>query len=78
MLLTRLGEGSHCVVTGDPSQVDLKPRVPSGLSEARRVLGRVEGVEFVEFLKADVVRHPVVRRIIEAYDRHRGRGEGGD
>lgn len=77
MLLTRLGEGSHCVVTGDPSQVDLKPQVPSGLREAKRVLGGVEGVDFIEFSRGDVVRHPVVQRIIQAYDRHRGRGSEG-
>lgn len=72
MLLTRLGEGSRCVVTGDGSQVDLKKGVHSGLAEAERVLKGVEGVGIVRFSGADVVRHPIVGRIIEAYGKHRG------
>jgi phosphate starvation-inducible PhoH-like protein len=72
MALTRLGEGSRCVVTGDGSQVDLKPGVQSGLAEVERSLPGVEGVGFVRFSTADVVRHPVVGRVIEAYERHRG------
>lgn len=71
MALTRLGEDSRMVVTGDGSQVDLKPHVPSGLFEAERALAGVEGIDFVRFTGADVVRHPVVGRIIEAYDVHR-------
>jgi phosphate starvation-inducible PhoH-like protein len=71
MFLTRLGEGSRCVVTGDPSQVDLKRHVRSGLAEAIQILHHVEGVRFVEFGAADVVRLPVVRRIIEAYEASR-------
>ena len=71
MLLTRLGEGSRCVVTGDGSQVDLKQGVRSGLEEAERVLAEVEGVEMVRFSGSDVVRHPIVGRIIEAYGEHR-------
>jgi phosphate starvation-inducible PhoH-like protein len=71
MALTRLGEESRMVVTGDGSQVDLKPHVPSGLFEAERALAGVEGIDFVRFTGADVVRHPVVGRIIEAYDAHR-------
>ena len=71
MTLTRLGEGSRMVVTGDGSQVDLKPGVGSGLLEAERALEGVDGIGFVWFTKDDVVRHPVVGRIIEAYDRHR-------
>ncbi len=70
MFLTRLGAHSRCVVTGDATQTDLKAR-DSGLLEAMRILPDTEGVEFVKFDKGDVVRHPVVRRIIEAYDRHR-------
>lgn len=68
MTLTRLGEGSHMVVTGDGSQVDLKPGQKSGLFEAEHALRDVEGIGFVHFTKADVVRHPVVARIIEAYE----------
>jgi phosphate starvation-inducible PhoH-like protein len=71
MLLTRLGEGTRCAVTGDGSQVDLKGGVPSGLVEAERALCDVEGVGFVRFTGDDVVRHEIVGRIIQAYDFHR-------
>lgn len=71
MALTRLGEDSRMVVTGDGSQVDLKPNVPSGLFEAEKALAGVSGVEFIRFSGGDVVRHPVVGRIIEAYGKHR-------
>ncbi len=71
MALTRLGEESRMVITGDGSQVDLKPNVPSGLFEAEKALGGVPGIDFVRFSGVDVVRHPVVGRIIEAYDAHR-------
>ena len=72
MLLTRLGEGTRCVVTGDQSQVDLKRGIPSGLEEAIRALQAVEDIGFVRFSGEDVVRHAIVGRIIAAYDRHRG------
>lgn len=75
MFLTRLGEGSRCVVTGDPSQVDLRRGVHSGLAEAVHILEGVEGLSFVRFEPSDVVRLPVVQRIIEAYRIHRGTGE---
>jgi phosphate starvation-inducible PhoH-like protein len=75
MFLTRLGDGSRAAVTGDPSQVDLKRGVRSGLSEAITTLADVEGVSFVRFEPSDVVRLPVVQRIIEAYRAHRGAGE---
>lgn len=71
MFLTRLGEGSRCAVTGDPTQVDLRRNVTSGLAEAVRILQGVEGIEVVQFEPTDVVRLPVVRRIIEAYENHR-------
>jgi phosphate starvation-inducible PhoH-like protein len=71
MLLTRLGDKSKCVVTGDPSQVDLKDRRTSGLAEALRILPGTEGIAFCEFAGADVVRHKVVQRIIAAYDKAR-------
>ncbi|MDB9741610.1 PhoH family protein [Akkermansiaceae bacterium] len=71
MLLTRIGEGSHCVVTGDASQVDLKKDVQSGLHEALKILKGIKGVEAIEFEQGDVVRHPVVARIIAAYEKHR-------
>jgi len=67
MFLTRLGEGSRMAVTGDPSQIDLPRGVTSGLVEAVRVLEGVEGVGLVRFASADVVRHPLVARIIDAY-----------
>jgi phosphate starvation-inducible PhoH-like protein len=72
MTLTRLGEGSRMVVTGDGSQVDLKPGQASGLVEAERALQNIEGVGFVRFTQVDIVRHPVVARIVDAYDKHRG------
>ena len=70
MFLTRLGEGARMAVTGDPTQTDLPPGQTSGLSEARQVLKGVEGVEMVEFTDADVVRHPLVQRIVRAYAAH--------
>ncbi|MDP0492592.1 MAG: PhoH family protein [Verrucomicrobiota bacterium JB023] len=75
MFLTRLGEGSRCVVTGDASQVDLKDGLESGLNEAVRALREVEGIAQVKLTPMDVVRHPVVARIIEAYDQERKGGE---
>jgi phosphate starvation-inducible protein PhoH and related proteins len=74
MFLTRLGEGSRSVVTGDPTQVDLRRGVRSGLAEAVHILQDVEGIKFVRFTSVDVVRLPVVQRIIEAYERHRAAG----
>ena len=68
MFLTRLGEGSKMVVTGDPSQVDLPGNVRSGLSDAARRLARVRGIAIVQLQAEDVVRHPVVSRIINAYN----------
>ena len=68
MLLTRLGENSRMVVTGDLSQIDLPGGVRSGLRDAIDVLARVEGIGFVWFTEADVVRHALVTRIVRAYD----------
>jgi phosphate starvation-inducible PhoH-like protein len=68
MVLTRLGEGSRMVVTGDPSQVDLPASTRSGLSHALGILAGVPGVETIRFATQDVVRHRLVGRIIEAYD----------
>lgn len=76
MLLTRLGEGSRCVVTGDPSQVDLRRGIKSGLAEALDILTDVEGVRFVRFHAKDIVRLAVVQRIINAYESHRNGGAG--
>jgi phosphate starvation-inducible PhoH-like protein len=67
MFLTRLGMSSRAVVTGDPSQIDLPRGVKSGLSDALQVLSGVKGIEMVRFSAVDVVRHPLVARIIQAY-----------
>ncbi|PWC41326.1 PhoH family protein [Azospirillum sp. TSO22-1] len=82
MFLTRLGEGGRMVITGDITQIDLPSGTKSGLREALEILRGVDGVRFVTFSHADVVRHPLVSRIIQAYDRAeaaartRGNGEG--
>jgi phosphate starvation-inducible PhoH-like protein len=67
MVLTRLGENSRMVVTGDPTQVDLPPGMLSGLTEAAQVLEGVEGVAICHLSAADVVRHPLVQRLVTAY-----------
>jgi phosphate starvation-inducible PhoH-like protein len=68
MFLTRIGFGSRCVVTGDISQIDLPKGNLSGLVDAERVLRRVKGIAHTRFTSADVVRHPLVARIVDAYD----------
>ena len=68
MFLTRLGEGSRMVITGDRSQVDLPRGVTSGLRDAERLLGGIKDISFNYFTSKDVVRHPLVAKIIEAYD----------
>jgi phosphate starvation-inducible PhoH-like protein len=74
MVLTRLGENSRMVVTGDVTQIDLPPGQLSGLVEAEEVLRGVEGVAICRFGDADVVRHPLVQRLVQAYERrNRGR-----
>jgi phosphate starvation-inducible PhoH-like protein len=67
MFLTRMGEGSRMVITGDPTQVDLPSGQPSGLAEALRILEGVEGIGVARFAERDVVRHPLVARIVAAY-----------
>jgi phosphate starvation-inducible PhoH-like protein len=76
MFLTRLGQGSRMVITGDRSQVDLPRGVPSGLVEAERILKDVAGISFNYFTAKDVVRHPMVAKIIEAYDADAGHPHG--
>jgi phosphate starvation-inducible PhoH-like protein len=71
MFLTRIGFGSKCVVNGDTSQVDLPKGTASGLIEAERILRRVRGIAMTRFSSADVVRHPLVARIVEAYEASR-------
>ena len=68
MFLTRMGEGSKVFVTGDPTQIDLPSKVPSGLLHARTVLGQVPGIAMVELGSQDIVRNELVRKIIQAYE----------
>ena len=69
MFLTRIGFGAKAVVNGDVSQIDLPRGAESGLVQAEKVLRTVEGIAFTQFTDADVVRHPLVARIVEAYER---------
>ena len=71
MFLTRLGHSSKAVITGDITQIDLPPHKHSGLAEAHRALKNIDGIAIVEFQRKDVVRHPLVQRIIAAYEEHR-------
>ena len=68
MFLTRIGFGSTAVVTGDMTQVDLPNKQASGLKHALRILADVEGVSVCHFTARDVVRHPIVQRVVEAYE----------
>ena len=77
MFLTRLGENSRMIVTGDPSQIDLPPNTKSGLVDALRVLTDVPGIVTVRFNEKDVVRHPLVAEIVTAYDREARLARGG-
>lgn len=77
MFLTRLGINSKAVITGDETQVDLPTHRASGLIEAHRALKHVEGIAIVEFSRRDVVRHPLVQRIIAAYEEHRAAASPG-
>jgi phosphate starvation-inducible protein PhoH and related proteins len=77
MFLTRMGEGSRMVVTGDPTQVDLPNGQPSGLIEALRILEGVDGIAVARFAERDVVRHPLVARIVAAYGRADEARKGG-
>jgi phosphate starvation-inducible PhoH-like protein len=70
MFLTRIGFGSRAVITGDISQVDLPRGAQSGLAQAQRVLAGVRGIAFNRFTSQDVVRHPLVARIVDAYEAH--------
>ena len=69
MFLTRLGEGSRMIINGDSSQTDLPPGQKSGLSQAVQLLSEVEGIGYARFLEGDVVRHDLVRRIVDAYSK---------
>ena len=70
MFLTRIGFGSKAVITGDVTQIDLPKHQPSGLVQAERILKKVRGIAFTHFNSGDVVRHPLVARIVDAYERH--------
>jgi phosphate starvation-inducible PhoH-like protein len=72
MFLTRIGFGAKAVVTGDVTQIDLQRGQKSGLIEARRILAGIRGIAFTDFTAADVVRHPLVARIIDAYEKEAG------
>jgi phosphate starvation-inducible PhoH-like protein len=76
MFLTRIGFGAKVVVTGDLTQADLPRGTKSGLAQARELLRQVRGLAFTEFGKEDVVRHPLVARIVEAYDNGDAHGNG--
>lgn len=78
MFLTRIGYGSKAVITGDITQLDLPKGKKSGLITIRQILKNVKGIEFVEFDKTDVVRHPLVQRIIEAYEEFEKKEENGN
>ena len=69
MFLTRIGFGTKAVITGDVTQIDLARGQKSGLVESARILAGVRGIAFRHFTSADVVRHPLVQKIIDAYDR---------
>jgi phosphate starvation-inducible PhoH-like protein len=78
MFLTRLGFDSKTVITGDVTQVDLPGGARSGLRHAETVLSNIDGIEFIYFSHADVVRHPLVQRIVQAYDVHESGSSTGD
>jgi len=69
MFLTRMGENSKFIVTGDMTQVDLSKRTESGLITAERILGDIEDISFVRFNKGDIIRHQVVSKIVDAYEK---------
>lgn len=70
MFLTRIGFGSKAIITGDITQIDLPDGKKSGLKEVRKILTGIEGINFCEFSEKDVVRHPLVQKIIKAYDKY--------
>ena len=75
MFLTRIGHGSKAVITGDVTQIDLGEGKRSGLLDASKILGKISGVEFITLTNKDVVRHPLVQKIIEAYEKHETKKE---
>lgn len=75
MFLTRIGFGTKAVITGDVTQIDLQRGQKSGLIEAQKILKDVKGIAFTQFLSADVVRHPLVQKIINAYEKYEGNNQ---
>ena len=73
MVLTRLGERAKYAVTGDPTQTDLPRGQPSGLAHALSILKGIKGIEQIKFLASDVVRHPLVGKIVDAYEKDSSR-----
>jgi phosphate starvation-inducible protein PhoH and related proteins len=78
MFLTRIGFGTRAVITGDVTQIDLDRRQKSGLIDAQQVLAGVRGIAFTQFTSADVVRHPLVQHIVDAYERQASKAHGED
>ena len=74
MFLTRMGENSKVFITGDPTQVDLPPRIQSGLVHSTKILNNIEGISIVELTSTDVVRNPLVKQIIQAYENEERQG----
>ena len=74
MFLTRFGFGSHAIITGDATQKDLAPNTRSGLDVAMKVLKNVDGISFINLTAKDVVRHPLVQKIVKAYEDYENHG----
>jgi phosphate starvation-inducible PhoH-like protein len=72
MFLTRIGPNSKAIITGDITQIDLPSKITSGLIQVNSILKNIDGVGFIEFSKGDVVRHKLVKDIIEAYEKFNG------
>ena len=70
MILTRLGQNSSIVVSGDPTQIDIDKPAHSGLLHAMRILRDIPEINFIQFSRSDICRHPVVQKIVDAYERN--------
>ena len=78
MFLTRIGFGSKVIITGDATQKDLMPGAPSGLDVASKVLRNIEGISFCHLSSKDVVRHPLVQKIVKAYEDYEEKEKRGE
>jgi phosphate starvation-inducible PhoH-like protein len=76
MFLTRIGDGSKTIITGDVTQIDLPDSKSSGLVKVQRILKGIPGLEFIYLTERDVIRHPLVQAIIKAYDRYENPKQG--